>query len=102
MMGSLQENWFYNTLKKSASRGATWRLIGSQTVFSTLNSTNWSGEVYDTDAWDGYLANKNRTFQTLYDNNIGNNIVMAGDSHANWVSDLVWIGEKDYDSVSGK
>ena len=26
---------------------------------------------------------------------------MAGDSHLNWVSDLVWIGEKDYDSASG-
>lgn len=31
MMGSRQENWFFNQLTNSAERGATWRLIGSQT-----------------------------------------------------------------------
>ena len=31
MMGSRQENWFYSQLGASAQRGATWRLIGSQT-----------------------------------------------------------------------
>jgi alkaline phosphatase D len=31
MMGSRQENWFYNSLISSAKRGATWRVIGSQT-----------------------------------------------------------------------
>ena len=53
------------------------------------------------DTWDGYQANRNRTFQHLYNNNITNNIVMAGDSHMNWVSDLVWLGEHDYDSETG-
>jgi alkaline phosphatase D len=38
--------------------------------------------LFDYDAWDGYQANRNRTFKTLYDNNIGNNIMLAGDSHA--------------------
>ncbi|CAK1364625.1 unnamed protein product [Cercospora beticola] len=101
LMGSIQENWFYNSLKRSASRGATWRLIGSQIVFSTINSTSWFGTAYNTDAWDGYMSNKNRTLKTLYDNNIGNNIVMAGDTHSNWVADLVWLDEKDYDSETG-
>ena len=27
--------------------------------------------------------------------------MLAGDSHANWVSDLVWLDEKPYDSLSG-
>lgn len=31
MMGSRQENWFYNELSASSERGAAWRLIGSQT-----------------------------------------------------------------------
>ena len=47
-------------------------------------------------------ANRNRTFQTLYDNNIGNNIMIAGDSHANWVSDLVWLDHHPYDPRTGK
>lgn len=62
-------------------------------VFSHLNTTALTGpeNPLNMDAWDGYQANKNRTLQTLYDNNINNNIVVAGDSHANWVSDLTWL-----------
>jgi phosphodiesterase/alkaline phosphatase D-like protein len=39
------------------------------------------------------MGNRNRTLQTLYENDIGNNIMISGDSHANWVSDLVWLDE---------
>lgn len=38
----------------------------------------------------------------MYNNGIGNNIFLSGDSHASWVSDLAWVGDKDYDSVSGE
>lgn len=37
----------------------------------------------------------------MYANDIGNNIMLAGDSHANWVSDLVWLDEEKYNSQSG-
>ncbi|KAL8718576.1 MAG: hypothetical protein Q9225_004306 [Loekoesia sp. 1 TL-2023] len=104
MMGSRQENWFFNQLINSAQRGATWRVIGSQTVFSRINESISYGNVdpLDYDAWDGYQANRNRTFQTLYQNNIGNNIVVSGDSHANWVSDLVWLDNHPYNPSSGE
>lgn len=126
LMGSLQENWFYRTLINSAERGATWRLIGSQVVFSRINTTSWFGTAenpYNGDAWDGkaplprwkqyisippltshhagYMANKARTLQTLYDHNIGNNIFLAGDTHLNWATDLVWLGEESYDQITG-
>ena len=103
MMGSRQENWFYSQLISSAQRAA-WRVIGSQTVFSRINESISYGNVdpLDYDAWDGYQANRNRTFQTLYENNINNNIVISGDSHANWVSDLVWLDNHDYDPNTGK
>ncbi|KAF2669381.1 hypothetical protein BT63DRAFT_259970 [Microthyrium microscopicum] len=103
MMGSRQENWFYRNLVSSKQRGATWRLIGSQTVFSRLNESLAYGDEdpLDYDAWDGYMANKNRTLKTLYDNNIGNNILLSGDSHASWVADLVWLDEKPYDPSTG-
>jgi alkaline phosphatase D len=38
----------------------------------------------------------------LYNNGISNNIFLSGDSHASWVSDLVWLGEKSYDSATGE
>jgi alkaline phosphatase D len=103
LMGSHQESWFYNTLTKSSKRGATWRLIGSQIIFSHMNLSLGLGDEnplnYDT--WDGYQANRNRTLNHLYENEIGNNIFLAGDSHASWVSDLVWLGEKNYNSTTG-
>lgn len=56
MMGSRQENWFYDSLSASADRGATWRVIGSQTVFSRENQSFIYGNdnPLDYDAWDGY------------------------------------------------
>ena len=103
MLGNRQENWFHGQLLASKARAATWRVIGSQTVFSRVNESIAYGNVnpFDYDAWDGYLANRNRTLQTLYDNDIGNNIVISGDSHANWVSDLVWLGNAPYDPATG-
>ncbi|KAF2797135.1 alkaline phosphatase-like protein [Melanomma pulvis-pyrius CBS 109.77] len=104
LMGPRQESWFYNTLSASAERGATWRLIGSQIVFSHTNLSLGLGDEnpLNYDAWDGYQVNRNRTLAMLYDNAIGNNIFLAGDSHASWVSDLVWLGEKPYDSATGE
>ncbi len=84
LMGSRQENWFYDNLINSANRGATWRIIGSQIIFSRVNVSVLTGndEPVNYDAWDGYQANRNRTLSVLYNNNISNNIFLAGDSHA--------------------
>ena len=89
LMGSRQENWFYRTLIESKQRGAVWRLIGSQIVFSRVNMSSLPllETPFNGDAWDGYQANRDRTYQTLFDNDIGNNIMLAGDS----VSPLAFV-----------
>ncbi|KAF1809346.1 hypothetical protein P152DRAFT_161214 [Eremomyces bilateralis CBS 781.70] len=105
LMGSAQENWFYKQLSNSSERGATWRIIGDQIIFSRVNISSSFGTLenpYNGDQWDGYQANRNRTLHHLYSNNIGNNVFLAGDSHANWVSDIVWLDEKPYDQASGE
>ncbi|KAG5928399.1 hypothetical protein E4U42_000695 [Claviceps africana] len=99
MMGARQENWFYRTLSQSKKRGAVWRVIGNQVIFSRIfQNDRWETNG---DAWDGYVANRNRTLKHLYDNKIDNNIFLAGDTHQNWVSDLAWLGTKPYDKASG-
>lgn len=102
MMGSHQENWFHRQLSESEERGATWRVIGNQMIFSRMNMSAEGGREADVDAWDGYLSTKNRTLKHIYDNEISNVIMLAGDSHQNWVSDLVWLGEKEYNPETGE
>ncbi|KAI1637272.1 PhoD-like phosphatase-domain-containing protein [Biscogniauxia mediterranea] len=104
LMGPRQEAWFYRSLRDSASRGATWRVVGNQIVFSRINNSALTGDheaPYNYDQWDGYQANRNRTFRALYEGSIGNNVFLAGDSHASWVSDLVWLDEHPYDPATG-
>jgi alkaline phosphatase D len=47
LMGSRQENWFYRKLSESDARGATWRLVGNQIIFSHINNAK-----LNTDTWD--------------------------------------------------
>ncbi|KAH9001195.1 PhoD-like phosphatase-domain-containing protein [Lactarius akahatsu] len=75
MMGLTQENWFFDTLSTSKKRGAVWRVIGQQV-----------------DAWDGYRASRARVLNHIEQNKIDNTIILSGDSHANWVSDLARKG----------
>lgn len=50
LMGSRQENWFYRTLSESKNRGAKWRVVGNQIIFSriftndagAMSGDNWS------------------------------------------------------------
>lgn len=87
MMGLEQEDWTYNQLKASKARNAKWRVIAQQVIFSHLNEPSDSFPV-DLDAWDGYTANRNRMLNTIASLNDTNNIVLAGDSHVNWVFDM--------------
>ncbi|KAI8968680.1 PhoD-like phosphatase-domain-containing protein [Trametes punicea] len=98
LMGTNQENWFFNTLSASKERGAVWRIVGQQIVFTQLNE---SGEFDD--AWDGYRANRERILDHLYGEKIDNTIILSGDSHANWVSDLAHPNDTTtYDPTTGK
>ncbi|KAI0810902.1 PhoD-like phosphatase-domain-containing protein [Irpex lacteus] len=98
LMGAQQEQWFYNTLSQSKARGAIWRVVGQQIVFTQLDE----GGEFDVDAWDGYRANRNRVLDHIQDNKISNTLILSGDSHANWVSDLIHPNDTaHYNPVTG-
>ncbi|ESK93059.1 alkaline phosphatase [Moniliophthora roreri MCA 2997] len=99
LMGAAQESWLYDTLSESKERGAVWRVIGQQIVFTQLNES----DSFDLDAWDGYRANRQRVLDHLYNNEIDNTVILAGDSHANWVSDLAHPNDSTtYDPITGE
>jgi alkaline phosphatase D len=60
LMGSHQENWFYNQLSKSNDRGATWRIIGNQIIFSRINNTARDDDWLNADQWDVHLSSPHR------------------------------------------
>ncbi|KAJ4306812.1 hypothetical protein N0V88_000183 [Collariella sp. IMI 366227] len=104
IMGFNQEQWFYNELTASSQRGARWRLIGNQVIFSRMTLGILGGDndkPFNRDQWDGYLANRDRVFKHLEENRINNTVMLSGDSHASWVSDLAWLGKRDYDENTG-
>ncbi|TBU65612.1 PhoD-like phosphatase-domain-containing protein [Dichomitus squalens] len=97
LMGPEQEAWFYDTVSQSKARGAVWRVVGQQIVFTMLNE---SGALDD--AWDGYRSNRNRILDHLYQNKISNTLILSGDSHANWVSDLAHPNQTvTYNPITG-
>ncbi|GJE95207.1 alkaline phosphatase D family protein [Phanerochaete sordida] len=98
LMGPQQEAWFYSQLSQSKERGAIWRVVGQQIVFTQLDEEG----AFDVDAWDGYRANRNRVLDHIHDNQINNVLILSGDSHANWVSDLAHPNDTvNYDPVTG-
>nr|XP_019045910.1 hypothetical protein I302_06301 [Kwoniella bestiolae CBS 10118]OCF24840.1 hypothetical protein I302_06301 [Kwoniella bestiolae CBS 10118] len=102
LMGGRQEKWFYDRLKNASERGCQWKIIGQQIVFANFAANNiaaWKGD--NPDAWTGYEANRQRMLNTISENNIDNVIVISGDSHANWVSDITWENRTGYNTVTG-
>ncbi|KAG6875163.1 hypothetical protein C0992_004937, partial [Termitomyces sp. T32_za158] len=53
------------------------------------------------DAWDGYRKNRARVFDHISNNSISNTVILAGDSHANWVSDLARPNDTSYNELTG-
>ncbi|KAF9480100.1 PhoD-like protein [Pholiota conissans] len=105
LMGAAQEKWFFDTVSESKSRGAVWRVVGQQIVFTQLNELGSCTFSFPTshDAWDGYRANRKRVLDHISQNRISNTVILSGDSHANWVSDLAYPNDTTtYDPVTGK
>ena len=102
MMGFNQEEWFYGQLSESSNRGAAWRLAGNQVIFSRMTLGILSDIPFNRDQWDGYLANRDRMYQHLADGKINNTVMLSGDSHAAWVSDLAWLGKRAYNEDTGE
>ncbi|CEL57858.1 Alkaline phosphatase D OS=Bacillus subtilis (strain 168) GN=phoD PE=1 SV=3 [Rhizoctonia solani AG-1 IB] len=99
IMGSKQEKWLEQQLLNSKSRGAVWRIIGQQVVFTQLNLLGTIG----LDSWDGYTANRKRILDLLYKRKIDNTVIISGDSHANWVSDLAYPNDTTtYNPTTGQ
>jgi alkaline phosphatase D len=88
--GGDQEQWLVDGFRRSTSR---WDLLGQQVFFAQRDSDQGPLEVTSMDAWDGYVASRDRITRGWVDAKVRNAVVLTGDVHAHWASDL----KTDYD-----
>ncbi len=85
MMGTQQENWLYDGLRRSSAR---WNVLPNQAMIAQLARTEETGRTFPMDMWDGYAAARQRLLSFIANQRPANPVVLTGDIHSNWVNDL--------------
>lgn len=85
VLGPAQERWLLDELTQAKTR---WRVIGQQMLMAQLDQRAGEGEAWWSDGWDGYPAGRRRILNHIKDHNIENCVVLGGDIHSFWVTDL--------------
>ncbi|MEM0998795.1 MAG: alkaline phosphatase D family protein [Bacteroidota bacterium] len=92
MLGPAQLAWLSDGLKNSTAR---WKVLGQQVMMAPLEAF---GFPINTDQWDGYPAERQRLYDSILTYNIKNIVVLTGDIHSAWATDLPGA---NYDPGSG-
>ncbi len=92
LLGWQQERWLTDGLARSSAR---WNLIAQQTLMAQIDRRPGPGAVHWTDNWDGYPAARARLLDFIAERRIANPVVIGGDVHAFWVTDL----KTDFDNA---
>ena len=100
LLGEDQTKWLLDFLSESSARGATWRIIGQQVVFSP-----WTDGVagFNSDSWDGYRENRTQVLDHLSGESIDNVVFLTGDVHSSWAYDVPppLASDEAYDPETG-
>ncbi|MED1472113.1 alkaline phosphatase [Bacillus salipaludis] len=86
LMGMEQEKWLLNNLEHSKS---VWNVMAQQIFFAQRNYGTATSPKFSMDAWDGYPAARQHLLDFAKTRNIDNLIILSGDVHANWASNLL-------------
>jgi alkaline phosphatase D len=86
MLGKTQEAWLLGNLKHSKAR---WNVLAQQQLMAQFTAENKQHRLIRwNDAWDGYPGSRERILKVIEQNRVQNTIVLGGDIHSYWVSDL--------------
>ena len=113
MMGSQQEQWLADAMRRSVASGRPWQVVGFGTIMGSTvmpaDATSWlagagtsdrargyvasgiaearAGLPFNFDNWGGYPAARARFLRSAQALG-GNTVVISGDSHNGWAYDL--------------
>lgn len=85
MLGAPQREWLLDGMRDS---GATWNVLGNDVWFARYYRDAGTVTGYNMDAWDGYVADRERVMQPWADGDVRNPVVLTGDVHSHWAADL--------------
>ena len=84
LLGAAQEQWLDRAFEQAAG-GATWNVIGQQTLFGRRDFRPGPGVTLWNDGWDGYDAARTRVTDAMQRHRLANPVLLGGDLHENWV-----------------
>ncbi len=87
LLGAEQEAWFLDRMARSQSDAIRWRIVGQQVMMAQL-SLDFGQSIANADQWDGYKPARDRVYEALRTSRIDNVVVLTGDIHSSWGSDL--------------
>ncbi|MFC4125262.1 alkaline phosphatase D family protein [Nocardia rhizosphaerae] len=85
ILGAAQRDWLVDGLAGSPAR---WQVLGNQVAMAESDYDPSPGQLLGTDAWDGYIADRNTVLGATAERAAGNLVVITGDRHENCVADL--------------
>ncbi|MCM3670948.1 alkaline phosphatase [Mesobacillus maritimus] len=86
LLGTDQEQWLLNHLGGSS---AQWNVLAQQVFFAQRNFGTTDAPRFSMDSWDGYPAARERITNFVTEKNMNNLVVLTGDVHASWASNLM-------------
>jgi alkaline phosphatase D len=84
-LGAEQEAWLQEALGSSP---AHWNVLAQQTLMAQHDWQPGPEQSFWTDGWDGYPVARTRLVSFMADTRPANPLVIGGDVHSYWVSDL--------------
>ena len=96
ILGQEQRRWLFDGLSASEAR---WNVIAQQVILARLRRIDDDGaDTWSMDKWDGYPAERQALLDLVADEGTANPVVLTGDIHSNWVTDL----KRDFEQESSE
>ncbi|WP_210491833.1 alkaline phosphatase D family protein [Patulibacter sp. SYSU D01012] len=84
--GIAQERWIVDRMTRSRAR---WNVLAQQVLMASHDTVKGDAKGYSTDQWDAYRASRQRVLTGIADGGTRNPVVLTGDIHQHYASDLL-------------
>jgi alkaline phosphatase D len=98
ILGARQKRWVMRNLDRSTAR---WNVLAQQVMVTQLDMDPTEGRKFSMDKWAGYQVELKEVMKFLAQRKPSNPIVLTGDIHTNWVTDLKADFDKPESAIVG-